>query len=239
MGYILGIILAICIIGGIIISIKEFIEDHIEGFLVVAFFVVVFIVAFFANGYNFWSAALFTGGVLLVIWLCGSIAQWYKEYNKKKLKEHLDYCCTNLGCITIEKLNSKLRWFQNKKYPDGSSYKDIVIDFLYECEGQMCEEIEKKLHPLLIEEGMLDQTLAMSLTTKSAEKITHVSTIAEVFQRAVRQMEQKKIIDRPTDDKQTLHCIGVQSAANFESVELELDDLDDIVELDDAAPEDI
>lgn len=231
---IIVIFIGICIVIGLINWLLKSIVDFIKENAYFILSIIAIAISFFLQGPAF--AGALTIGLIVLRILFGILRSivrkidiWLRDLHYQRLWNWLEKHCVELGVTSVDAVvngvgNAKLpSKFQEYSYPQESTYKSIVSAFLTDCQDKLYQVIKVKLFDQVQEAGMIDKGIVVEDISAVYDRITRCQKMPELCEKVIQELEQEKKIDRPTPEKNVLHCVGATSGNNFDSEELELE----------------
>lgn len=233
MAYIIGIIVAIIIIS----IIKDFVVDHWKGLLLILGVILAFV---------------FTGPVggvtlLFIIGFVYFVREKIKKSNEKKLINHLDKNCTNLGLVSPYDFDKMAPGFRHKKYK--TSFSSIMNNFVSQNEGKYITNNMSLVEPAVTyirSHIMADMQELMKLNYPGLV-YTHFTANEEIIEKFLGQrcgvnsefsnikLQEEKVRQELASrqipysaaylNAYKLNSAGLLTSDSFESEEVSLDDL--------------
>lgn len=148
--------------------------------------------------------------------------------NRKQFIAWLNKNATKLGEISAEAmLESGIvpEQFQEFSYPTDSSAHTIVQEFLNERQRKLELRFQDALYEEIHAAGMTEPESLQATLFPRYERATRLSSLAVVFSKAVTTLEIMGKIDHPIQNSDVLHCIGVTSGSQFDSIEADIGDI--------------
>jgi hypothetical protein len=149
----------------------------------------------------------------------------------EKFEAWLDDNAAQLGQISVQTMldnSSKSSIvpsrFMRYSYPSGNSTGVIVENFLKKSQVALESHIRNSLYEEVHNAGMISEKVVKEVLFRRYVQSTRYESLETIYTRAATALETGHKLDRPTRDKEVLHCVGVSSGTNF--VSEELDDID-------------
>lgn len=219
--------IVICIVFGLINWIFESIVDWIKENAYLILSIIAVTISLFLRGPVF--AGMLTVGLIalrLLLRMLRSIVRkmdtWLNDVHYRSLWRWLENHCVEMGVTSVdaiingvgnEKFPSK---FQEYSYPKGSTYKSIISSFLNDCQDKLYKVIKIKLYDRVQEAGIVGKEIVIEDISAVYDRITRCQKMPVLCEKALKELEQEKKIDRPTHAKDVLRCRGVTSGTNFD-----------------------
>lgn len=224
------IALVLFIIKDLLSQIFQFLWEHIIPILAV----VAFLAILAWGGWDVVITLLIFGLVIfgvskLISALYRTIQVRLQKSHRDQLKEWLAANATRLSQVSTDdmltpgKQVSLPEHFIHYSYPPAEPCRLIVENFLWECDRKLQNKIPEALYQIVRNAGMIEEREVEGRLAWEYGAYTRCRSIQDMCTTATRSLESAHKLDRPTDDKKVLHCVGVSGGTNFDSEELEIE----------------
>lgn len=143
----------------------------------------------------------------------------------EQFNKWLERNATQLGQTSVQAMlqNTVPERFIRCSYPEGNSKAIIVENFIKNCQISLNSHMKESLYEEVCRSGMIDEQEVQKVLSRQYEKATRYRSLMDAYAEAVAALEAEHKLDRPTDDKKILHCVGASSGSQFDSEELNIE----------------
>lgn len=210
------------------LGIRHFIRDH--KFLIVS--AVIFLACWCMDGLDL---AVFAAILCLIVWFLifvvfKAILAYSKSIHQTQLKRWLASHATQLGQVSTSDMMARGRSasipdrFIQYSYPDGHSAYFTIDTFIAECQRKLEAKVRNTLYEAVREAGMIDEQSVRDVISRQYSTDTRQQSLSTIFDRTRDELEKEHKLERPTDDKKFLHCVGSTGGTFLEKPqEIDLD----------------